>query len=130
MIKGVGIDTASVATTARLMEALGDSYLEHVFTAAERAAARDTRAPVEYLTARFAAKEATFKALAHLTSARTFDMRCVETLDEADGHPVIQANADLRRVMDAAEVDTLLVSLTVEGDHATSIVVAGSESVS
>jgi holo-[acyl-carrier protein] synthase len=56
----VGIDTVSVASVSDALAAHGDRYLERVYTARERA---DCKGDPERLAARFAAKEATLKAL-------------------------------------------------------------------
>lgn len=105
-----------------MVEAMGDDYVTHVFGPAELAGKPAPDA--EYLTGRFAVKEAAFKALAHLTPERTFDMRIVETVDAEDGHPEIVTNPLLFEVMGRAEVTSLFVSITTEGDVATAIVVA------
>ena len=122
MVRGVGIDSASISATARMIDALGDDYVNHVFGPAELAARESPDA--EYLTGRFAVKEAAFKALAHLTPERTFDMRVIETVDAEDGHPEIVPTEGLLEVMGRAGVTSLFVSITTEGDVATAIVVA------
>ena len=105
-----------------MVEAMGDDYVTHVFGPAELAGKPAPDA--EYLTGRLAVKEAAFKALAHLTSERTFDMRIVETVDAEDGHPVIVPTEGLLEVMRKAGVTSLFVSITTEGDISTAIVVA------
>jgi len=63
-IVGHGIDLVPVARIASLRHRHGDRFLERVFTPAERAYAGDRpRRADEHLAARFAAKEATLKAL-------------------------------------------------------------------
>jgi len=63
-IVGHGVDLAPVARIAQMRERHGERFLTRVFTVAEReyALARPRRAD-EHLAARFAAKEATLKAL-------------------------------------------------------------------
>ena len=63
MILGHGVDLVEVARIARSVERFGDRFLERVFTQAERAYAGDGPRRHEHLAARFAAKEAVFKAL-------------------------------------------------------------------
>lgn len=122
MVRGIGIDSASISATSRMIEAMGDDYVNHVFGPAELAGMRVTDA--EYLAGRFAVKEAAFKALAHLTPKGMFDMRIVETVDGDDGHPEIVTSPALLEVMEAAGVASLLVSITTEGDVATAMVLA------
>ena len=63
MIVGVGIDLTPVARMAELVRRWGDRIERRLFTDAERAYCRARGAPAEHLAARFAAKEATLKAL-------------------------------------------------------------------
>jgi holo-[acyl-carrier protein] synthase len=58
-----GIDIVRVDRVARLLAAHGERFLERCFTPAEAAYAADSRRRAEHLAVRFAAKEATFKAL-------------------------------------------------------------------
>lgn len=63
MIVGIGIDLVEIARVRRLVERWGDRFLHRVFTEDEVAYAKRRQAPAEHLAARFAAKEATLKAL-------------------------------------------------------------------
>ena len=64
-MNGVGVDVIDVEQVAEAVRAHGQAYLDHVFTAAEQAAAA-SRGPVrmpESLARRFAAKEAARKVI-------------------------------------------------------------------
>ncbi len=63
MLVGIGIDVVEIARVRRLVERWGARFLDRVFTAEEVAYAARRRDPAEHLAARFAAKEATLKAL-------------------------------------------------------------------
>ncbi len=58
-----GIDIVRVDRVARLLEAHGERFLQRCFTAQEAAYGAESRRRAEHLAARFAAKEAAFKAL-------------------------------------------------------------------
>jgi holo-[acyl-carrier protein] synthase len=67
MIIGIGLDVIDIRRVAKVIERLGDRFLERIYTDAERAKA-DRRAKNEKMVAatyakRFAAKEACSKAL-------------------------------------------------------------------
>jgi holo-[acyl-carrier protein] synthase len=62
-IVGHGVDIVEVGRIERLLSAHGERFLARVFTPAERAYARGRARQAEHLAARFAAKEAVFKAL-------------------------------------------------------------------
>ncbi len=124
MIKGIGIDTASVGRIRNMTAALSDGALHRLFTGAELTAAEERHDPAEYLAGRFAAKEAVFKALAHLTPERSFDLRLIETLNEADGCPAVTVSGNLKTVMEKAGVTAIHISITTEGGLATAFVIA------
>jgi len=63
VIVGIGIDVVEIARVRRLLERWGDRFLQRVFTPEEVAYAQRRHDPAEHLAARFAAKEATLKAL-------------------------------------------------------------------
>jgi holo-[acyl-carrier protein] synthase len=63
VVVGIGIDVVEIARVRRLMERWQDRFLRRVFTEAELAYALGRHDPAQHLAARFAAKEATLKAL-------------------------------------------------------------------
>ncbi len=127
MIRGIGVDMADIREIARYLEteSLGGPFLCRTFTEAERAAAPEgARQRAEYFAARFAAKEAVFKAVAPLTEEKAFDLRIVETLHHEDGSPYVNLTDALRPLLDEAGVAALHLSVTTEDDYATAFVVA------
>ncbi len=103
---------------------MSDAFIRHTFTQAERESAKERPHLEEYFATRFAAKEAVFKAIAHLLPDKIFDLRIVETLSHDDGSPFISPNAELRALLKLAEVDTLHISITTQDDFATAFVIA------
>ena len=63
MIAGIGIDIVDVLRLRRILERQGDRFTRRVFTSGEQSYCRGHRDPAPYFAARFAAKEALFKAL-------------------------------------------------------------------
>ena len=63
MVVGIGIDVVEIERIRRLMDRWQDRFLQRVFTEAEIAYALRRHDPAQHLAARFAAKEATLKAL-------------------------------------------------------------------
>jgi holo-[acyl-carrier protein] synthase len=116
----VGIDLVQVSRIAESLERFGERFLRRIFTEGEIAYARAEPAQMaERLAARFAAKEATIKAL-----------RLAE-------HPVNWRDIEVRRTTSGAcEIDLhgrlasswgtgpLVVSLSHEGDYATAVVIS------
>ncbi|MGR8921596.1 MAG: holo-ACP synthase [Gammaproteobacteria bacterium] len=63
MIYGIGIDIAEIARFGRAHERFGTRFASRILTAHERDGLERARDPARYLAMRFAAKEATSKAL-------------------------------------------------------------------
>jgi holo-[acyl-carrier protein] synthase len=63
VVVGIGIDVVEIDRIRRLMARWQDRFLQRVFTDAELAYALARHDPAQHLAARFAAKEATLKAL-------------------------------------------------------------------
>lgn len=124
MIRGIGVDAVTISELKRLLEG-PDNFAAYAFTERERAQA--TAQPAQKLAGCFAAKEAAFKAVAHLTPDKTFDFRDIELLRGEDGCPYFALNEPTAAVLKAAGVDTLHVSLTNEQDTALAFVVAEAE---
>lgn len=128
MIRGIGVDSASISEMRRLLEGLGSSFVPRVFTERERAAApQDPDRAAKFFADHFAVKEAVFKAVAHLLPEHTFDLRIVESLNHGDGSPYVNVTPELAPILERAGVRTIHVSVTNEADLATAFVVATDE---
>ena len=62
-VAGVGTDLTQISRFSRFVEQEKTALLDRLFTASEQAYAMPKRNPAPHLAARFAAKEATLKAL-------------------------------------------------------------------
>lgn len=62
MIKGTGIDIVEIKRLKEAIDRWGDTFLNRVFTDKELKYSRSKKYPLQHLAARFAAKEAVFKA--------------------------------------------------------------------
>jgi holo-[acyl-carrier protein] synthase len=62
-VLGIGIDATDIPRVAAIVSRYGDRFLQRVFTKGELAYCTKRRDPSPHLAGRFAAKEATFKAL-------------------------------------------------------------------
>ena len=124
MTKNIGIDTVYIPRIEKLLNEDNTAFFEHTFTEAENSAAPETGRRAEYYAARFACKEAVFKAIAPLLKGSSFDLRKVESLHHEDGAPYIAIDDYLQKRMDEAGVTKLLVSVTTEQDYASAVVLA------
>ncbi len=123
MIAGIGVDVVHIPRIRQAIERWQERFLERVFTADELAYARRRRDPAEHLAARFAAKEATLKALGTGLSMgvrwREVEVRRVR------GEPPRLALSGRTAALGAARgVRVLHVSLTHDGEYALAQVLA------
>lgn len=128
MVRGIGVDMTEIKEVRRLAEVTGGAFIERTFTEKERKGSLQASDRWEYLAARYAAKEAVFKALAHLTKEKIFDFREIEIQNYEDGAPYVVLTSMLQTVLTEAGVGKLYISLTHEKEYACAFVVAESTS--
>lgn len=115
----VGIDIIEIARIRATVDRFGERFLNRVFGAAERE--RYGRRPSE-LAARFAAKEATMKALG--TGVRGIRWRDIEVLPNRRGKPIIVLHGTALERARRLGFRHFAVSLTHSRTEAMAIVVA------
>jgi holo-[acyl-carrier protein] synthase len=115
----VGIDLVSPEEVQESVHRYGTRYLERVYTAQERA---DSGSDPLRLSARFAAKEATMKALRR--SDEPLDWRSIEIRPDAAGRPTLHLTGPASELARRAGVERLSVSLSRGRQVAAAVVVA------
>ena len=119
----VGMDVVDVREVEQSIARFGDRYLARIYTADEVAYAR--QAPAETarrLGARFAAKEATIKALR--AAGDGIDPRSINVAKAPDGGCEIVLSGSALDAARRAGVVSLSVSMTHDGDIAAAVVIA------
>jgi holo-[acyl-carrier protein] synthase len=117
----LGLDLIEVDRVAGLLERWGDRFLERVFRPGEISPARrHIRARAEHVAGRFAAKEATMKALG--TGWRGLAFRDIEVGRDARGKPTLTLHG--RALSRARElgVASMEVSITHASKTAAAVV--------
>ena len=122
-VVGVGIDLAKVSEVRDSIQRFGDRYLNKLFTLDEVDYCRLSADPAPRLAARFAAKEATIKAL------KVEGAQPAWTSMEVRRSPLgwcdeIRLTGKARTLADERGISRLLVSLSHEDNEAVAIVVA------
>lgn len=113
----VGIDLASVADIDAAIVAHGERYLRRVFTDRELA---ESRSHPHHLAGRFAAKEATIKALD--ATAGGISWRSIAVVDGRPGTLQVELDGEAARLAGQRGVESIAVSLTHDQDHAAAVV--------
>lgn len=122
MIAGIGVDLVSIPRLAALLGRRGDAAVSRFFTAAEAERCRASKSALESFAARFAAKEAFFKALGTGwgLGGRWTE---VEVVSAPSGAPSIRLHGAAAAAAGAAGVTRVHLSLTHTGDVAAACVV-------
>ena len=124
MIVGLGIDLVEVARMERLLREKGDRALTRLFTAREAEYAMRRPNPAQHLAARFAAKEAAYKALSGDDEiARAVGWRDIEVVPTADGRPTLVLHGVAERRAEQLRVVRAHVTLTHTDGVAGAVVV-------
>jgi holo-[acyl-carrier protein] synthase len=118
--RSVGIDLTDVEEVRESVRAHGERYLAHVYTDAER---RDCGASARRLAQRFAAKEATMKALA---CRERLPWHSVAVGRDAAGQPAIVLTGPAAELARERGVQQLAVSFSSAAAHAVAVVLATS----
>ena len=117
----VGIDLTSTDEVRDSITRFGDRYLERVYTATEL---RDCAGDPVRLAARFAAKEATIKAL---RAPDRLPWQTIEIRRDDSGAPSLALSGAAQALAAQRGCRSLSVSLTHERGHAAAVVVTEGE---
>ncbi|HJN86954.1 MAG: holo-ACP synthase [Dehalococcoidia bacterium] len=117
-----GVDIIEIPRVGRVLERYGRRFLERVFTPGEIAYCRE-RPP--NLAARFAAKEATMKALG--TGTRGVGWKDIEVVRHESGAPSIKLHGRAERRAQRLGVQEVALSLSHSREYAVAFVVVRRE---
>ncbi|MDD3642626.1 MAG: holo-ACP synthase [Candidatus Krumholzibacteria bacterium] len=124
MIIGTGIDIVSVGRIAHLIDRYGRRFLRKVFTGREIDDGLALAGPVRdrFFAARFAAREAFFKALG-TGWGRGIPLREVAVEREPSGRPVIALSGRAAEAAAERRIEAIHLSLAHEGSIAQAVVI-------
>ncbi len=129
MIRGVGMDLADIDRIARLLARHPERARARLFTPGERAYCDRRGAPARHFAARFAAKEAAYKALAGSEEARHIHWQEIEVANSPlDGRPTLRLHGAAARRAAELGVVSIHVTLTHSEQVAAAVVVLESAS--
>jgi holo-[acyl-carrier protein] synthase len=120
---GVGIDLVSVVRMERMVDRWGVKFLKRVFTDREIAYCTGKARPADSFAARFAAKEAFFKAVSSRNPVG-ITHRSIEVVAPSGGPPAICAHG---RAKDALGTLNAALSISHDRELAIAIVVVSPE---
>jgi holo-[acyl-carrier protein] synthase len=123
VIVGVGLDLADVARIADMVERWGERFTRKLFTAGERSFASERANSAQHFAARFAAKEATLKALG---VPRGLSWHEMEVVGGGRARPRLVLTGEALRAAEALGVVRLHLTLTHADTIAAAVVIAES----
>lgn len=119
-IVGLGVDICEIARMERAL-ARHASLRERVFTPTEIAYCDGKARPAESYAGRFAAREATIKALG---GYRSRGWRDISVVREPSGAPSLALDGNARRRADQLGVERVLITVTHERTNAVAFAIA------
>lgn len=124
VLLGVGVDMVDAAELAEMIESSGPSFMNLCWTPTERASCAGS---IPRLAARWAAKEATMKALGR--GIGEVDPTDIEVVSIEGERPVLQLHGSAEAIARERRVSSVALSLTHDGTFAVAFVVAMGEVV-
>ena len=122
MVVGIGIDVFSVRRMARQLSKDGVGLRESLFTPEEIAYCEGKRSPAPHYAARFAAKEAAYKALGDGQPAGV-SWRDAEVRNDASGRSRLVLHGALKDAASGVRADRIFLSLSHTREWAVATVV-------
>lgn len=117
MIEGFGVDIVEVKRIKAAVRKFGTRFLNRIYTKRELAYCRSKGAPEEHLAARFAAKEAVYKAFGG-DGKNPIAWTDVEIINDRNGKPVVILKGAAKRLMSKRKVKKAVVSLSHAKNYA------------
>jgi holo-[acyl-carrier protein] synthase len=121
----IGIDLVSMSEVEEALRVHGERYLQRIYTDRE---IRDCGTDARLLAARFAAKEATMKALGR--TDEPLPWRSIGVRRDAHGHPRLELTGRAATFARKRGVSQLSVSITQRRELAAAVVVAEARAAS
>lgn len=122
MIIGIGTDIVEIGRLRTTIDRQKERFLRRVFTPGEQEYCASHRDPVPHYAARFAAKEALFKAIG-TGWAKGVSWLDVEVLKEKDGPPSIRLSGEAEKHAILLGLQAVHLSVSHSVENAVAVVV-------
>lgn len=121
-VRGIGIDVVKVDRIVDSLERFGERFERRIYTEGELAYCRTHKDPIPHLAARFAAKEALFKAIGTGVSSGV-GWQQVEVIQPGGRRPALEITGRALEIFQAQGCTASHLSLTHDGGLAIACVV-------
>ena len=117
MKNAIGVDIVEIKRLEGVSKKWGKPFLKKIYTTRELAYSQSKHYPAQHLAARFAAKEAIFKALGEVT--RNFvGWKNIEILNDNFGKPSVYWHGPAEKIRVKKKIKSALVSLSHTENYA------------
>ena len=113
----IGIDIVEIKRLQKVSKKWGKPFLNKVYTARELEYAFGKRFPYQHLAARFADKEAIFKALGEVET-NFVGWKNIEILNDANGKPAVYWHREAEESRKKRNIHSAVVSLSHTENYA------------
>jgi len=120
MVFGIGIDIIEIERIKSSVEKYGDHFLNKIYTQTELDYSMGKGNKYQHLAARFAAKEAVFKALSTGWS-KDVGWQDIEIYNEPNGMPLVKLKGDLEAFLTNGK--NLKISMSHSRDYVTCVAI-------
>lgn len=117
-MKAIGVDIIEIERIATSIDRFGDRYLQRVYTPQELAYCNGRTTS---LAARWAAKEATAKALG--TGIGEVGWQEIEVINASNGRPILNLHGNAAELAEQLGISEFFISLSHTKDYAVAFVV-------
>lgn len=121
MIFGIGTDIVRVERMQNNLQRYGDRFAERILTISEFADFQRAGEPAHFLAKRFAAKEATVKAMG-TGFASGIRLKQISVGHDERGKPLLEFSGAAKEFLDQHKINTTHISIADEQDHAVAFV--------
>ncbi|HOI30122.1 MAG TPA: holo-ACP synthase [Melioribacteraceae bacterium] len=120
MVLGVGIDIIEIKRIKKSVDRFGERFLNKIYTALELEYCLTKKNKYQHLAARFAAKEAIYKALS-CDSAEVYSWQEIEIFNEKNGLPKVKFYGSLKDYLNHGK--DLKISMSHSENYVTSVAI-------
>lgn len=122
MIRGIGIDIVHIERIERAIKRYGELFLNRVFTKSEKEYCSGKTRSLESYAARFAVKEAAFKALGRGWS-ECGGFKSVEVYEDEHNRPFIKFHNMAERLSKESNVKNVYISISHDAGISAAVVI-------
>ncbi len=122
MIAGIGVDLVAVNRIKRILERFPERFMNRIFTEREQQNFSDQNGSAASLAARFAAKEASLKAIG--CGIGPAALKEVEIITAPGRQPLVKLHGEASRLAHHKQITFIAVSLTHEPPFACAVAAA------